>query len=90
LGCPDSSFLRSFKTLSQNFDDSPEEVLLNYGHQFYLYPYSKRVEYLNAELLSGRFNSLEELVDNIIVDVGEIMINWGNHLFFRTEQICEN
>lgn len=36
-----------------------------YGHQFYRYPISKRVEYLNAELLTGRFKSLEALAADI-------------------------
>lgn len=43
-----------------------------YGHQFYKYPIIKRVEFLNSELIIGRFESLEALTEDIFVDIEEL------------------
>lgn len=43
-----------------------------YGHQFYLYPINKRVEFLNAELRKGQYNSLEELAADVFIDIEEL------------------
>lgn len=43
-----------------------------YGHQFYQFSISKRVEYINSELQSGRFETLEALAADIFVDIGDL------------------
>ncbi|WP_248928932.1 DUF4250 family protein [Paenibacillus hamazuiensis] len=43
-----------------------------YGHQFYQYPIKKRVEFLNAELRTGRYNSLNELAADIFIDIEDL------------------
>ncbi|MGG0937012.1 hypothetical protein ABHN11_12990 [Brevibacillus centrosporus] len=45
-----------------------------YGHQFFQFPILKRVEYLNEELLTGRFESLEELAEDIFVDIEDLKV----------------
>ncbi|WP_027093248.1 hypothetical protein [Cohnella thermotolerans] len=39
-----------------------------YGHQFYQYPIKCRVKYLNDELQTGRYESLEALAAEIFID----------------------
>ncbi|NOU53749.1 hypothetical protein HN020_02890 [Brevibacillus borstelensis] len=43
-----------------------------YGHQFYLYPINKRVEFLNTELQKGQYNSLEQLTVDIFIDIEDL------------------
>ncbi|MFS0871094.1 MULTISPECIES: hypothetical protein [Paenibacillus] len=43
-----------------------------YGHQFYQFPNSIRVEYLNKELQSGRYDTLEELAAEIFIDIEDL------------------
>jgi len=43
-----------------------------YGHQFYGFPVERRVEFINAELNNGHYQSLEELADDIFLDVQDM------------------
>ncbi|MEI0738850.1 hypothetical protein VQ056_23135 [Paenibacillus sp. JTLBN-2024] len=44
-----------------------------YGHQFYQFTITKRVEYLNAQLLSGQFESLEDVAADIFIPIEDMM-----------------
>ncbi|MBE5393699.1 hypothetical protein P4U99_22825 [Brevibacillus agri] len=43
-----------------------------YGHQFYQYPIKKRVDFLNAGLGKGQYNSLEKLAADIFIDIEDL------------------
>ncbi|MBE5395170.1 MULTISPECIES: hypothetical protein [Brevibacillus] len=43
-----------------------------YGHQFYLASLSERVEYLNNELKTGQYDSLEALAEDIFIDIEDL------------------
>lgn len=56
-----------------------------YGHQFFQFSISKRVEYLNEQLLTGRFESLEELAEDIFVDIEDLKeeLRRGEYFFVQ-------
>lgn len=43
-----------------------------YGHQFYRFSISNRVDYLNKELQLGRYNTLEALAAEIFIDIEDL------------------
>ncbi|CAM5779399.1 DUF4250 family protein [Brevibacillus borstelensis] len=43
-----------------------------YGHQFYQYPIKKRIEFLNGELRTGQYNSLEELAADVFIEIEDL------------------
>jgi hypothetical protein len=47
-------------------------VIVVYGRQFYRAPTKEKVEFLNSQLDSGRFTSLEEIVQDMFIDLGEM------------------
>lgn len=53
-----------------------------YGHQFFRFSFSKRVEFLNEALLTGRFESLEALAEDIFVDIGDLKEELRNGGYF--------
>lgn len=54
-----------------------------YGHVFYKSTSEKQAEFLNSELQSGKFNSLEELADSMFIHIDDIKAElWrGGYLF---------
>ncbi|MFI8715380.1 hypothetical protein [Brevibacillus brevis] len=43
-----------------------------YGHQFYRISLSKRIEYLNKELHSGKYGSLEALAAEVFLNIDDL------------------
>lgn len=43
-----------------------------YGHQFYRISLSKRIEYLNKELQSGKYESLEALATDVFINIEDL------------------
>lgn len=49
-----------------------KEMIEVYGHQFYPSSISNRVYYLNKELHSGRYETLEDLAADIFIDIEDL------------------
>lgn len=58
-----------------------------YGHQFYQNPSKKRVEFLNAELRNGQYNSLKELAADIFIDIEDLKEELRKDGFFFVPEI---
>jgi hypothetical protein len=48
-------------------------VVLMYGHQFYRVNFSGRLECLNSQLHSERFESLEDLLSEMYLDIEAVL-----------------
>ncbi|WP_126424845.1 DUF4250 family protein [Brevibacillus marinus] len=58
-----------------------------YGHQFYRFPVEKRVKFINTELKQGRFNTLEELADNMFLDAEEMKNELKKYGYFFVPEV---
>lgn len=58
-----------------------------YGHQFYRISLSKRIEYLNKELQSGKYESIEVLAAALFIDIEDLKEEFRKEGYFFVQDL---